>query len=196
MTHLPSSPKVSKGAFVRFMPESPGGLIIKFQYNPEQIYRRLETPSDEHELPIETISFVLSLDAAEDLESPEQHQNTIESGIYPSMSALEMLMYPNAVKRKQVDITSPAVDDDKSLTLFIWGNKRIVPVQVMELYINEEAFDLALNPLRATVALKMRVLNDSDLPRDHKGHEYWKTYVAKKIDMAKTAYAPAGHLPP
>ena len=34
----------------------------------------------------------------------------------------------------------------------------------------------------------MRILNDADLPRTHKGYKFWETYLASKNDMAQTVY--------
>ena len=45
-----------------------------------------------------------------------------------------------------------------ALTLFIWSKNRILPVRLTEFSITEEAFDPALNPIRAKVSLGMRVL--------------------------------------
>ena len=37
------------------------------------------------------------------------------------------------------------------LTLFVWSKQRVVPVRVTDLSVTEEAFDVALNPIRAKV---------------------------------------------
>jgi hypothetical protein len=44
-----------------------------------------------------------------------------------------------------------------------WGMQRIVPVRVNDFSITEEAFDTALNPIRAKVSLGLRVLSYNDL---------------------------------
>jgi hypothetical protein len=49
------------------------------------------------------------------------------------------------------------------LTLFIWGVKRILPVRIADFSISEEAYDTALNPIRAKVGLGLRVLSYNDL---------------------------------
>jgi hypothetical protein len=53
--------------------------------------------------------------------------------------------------------------------LFIFGANRILPVRLTEFSITEEAFDVALNPIRAKVSLGMRVLSVDDLGFNHKG---------------------------
>jgi hypothetical protein len=55
------------------------------------------------------------------------------------------------------------------LVLFIWSKSRVVPVRVTEFSISEEAFDVALNPMRAKVSLGLRVMTTDDLGFDHRG---------------------------
>ena len=55
------------------------------------------------------------------------------------------------------------------LTLFVWGPKRVLPVKLTEFSITEEAYDAALNPIRAKVSLGLRVLSYSDLPLTQPG---------------------------
>jgi hypothetical protein len=49
------------------------------------------------------------------------------------------------------------------LTLFVWGVKRVLPVQLSGFTIEEEAYDVNLNPIRASATLSLRVLSYSDL---------------------------------
>jgi hypothetical protein len=76
------------------------------------------------------------------------------------------------------------------LTLFIFGPRRIVPVRVQELAVNEEAFDTHLNPIRAKVSLGMRVLTVDDLGFDGRGGGLFMTYLQAKEQLA--AAHPAG----
>ncbi len=64
------------------------------------------------------------------------------------------------------------------LTLFIYGWKRVVPVKIESLSITESAHDASLNPIRADVALSMRVLNYNDLSITHPG--YW-AFMAHQV---------------
>ena len=43
--------------------------------------------------------------------------------------------------------------------LFVWSKSRVVPVRVTDFSVTEEAFDPALNPIRAKVSLGLRVLH-------------------------------------
>ncbi|MEK8172964.1 hypothetical protein NKH77_40120 [Streptomyces sp. M19] len=43
-----------------------------------------------------------------------------------------------------------------------------MPVRLTELSINESAFDVNLNPIRASLSIGMKVLTVSDLPAGHR----------------------------
>lgn len=96
-----ASPRLSKGAILALDP-STSKLIcsITFQYNPETIVRTL-TPNWKDNDPLhiastpeETINISIELGATDQLEKADPI--TAESGIYPALSALETLTYPNS----------------------------------------------------------------------------------------------------
>ena len=60
---------------------------------------------------------------------------------------------------------------ESPLTLFIWSKNRIVPVRLTDFSVTEEAFDPALNPIRAKVSLGMRVLSVDDLGLRQQGRQ-------------------------
>ena len=199
-------PRIQKGAFVQFDEQNPQGRKIVFQYNPDKINRRFKAQTEnsdrwslrsflrKNQSPIETISFILTLDATDNLEQPNDHPDTVESGIYPLLSAIEMLVYRQSseqTRRSFMGITWPITTKKQPLTLFIWGNKRVLPVLVTDLRIIEEMFDPALNPVRANIKITMHVLNDADLPRCYKGYEYKGSHIKSKIAIAKTVYTDA-----
>ncbi|MEQ8961614.1 MAG: hypothetical protein RLP02_27425, partial [Coleofasciculus sp. C2-GNP5-27] len=106
MTTFPGSPRLLKGALVGLDPANPLASVIVFQYNPETMTRRLDARSmgeaegDRSEAfrltgpPKETISLSVEIDITDqvDLINPAQ----LVSGIYPTLSALEMLLYPKS----------------------------------------------------------------------------------------------------
>ena len=73
------------------------------------------------------------------------------------------------------------------LTLFIWGEVRILPVRIIELSISEETFDSDLNPIRAKVSLGLQVLNVNDLGFDVKGGTLYMLYQKGKESLAAQA---------
>ena len=62
---------------------------------------------------------------------------------------------------------SGIVPMESSLSLFVWSKDRIVPVRVTDFSITEEAFDPALNPIRAKVSPR-----DARAKRDHLGFQH------------------------
>lgn len=73
------------------------------------------------------------------------------------------------------------------LTLFTWGSKRVMPVRLTELSINESAFDVNLNPIRASLGIGLKVLTVSDLPAGHRGADLYMAHLAQKERLATAA---------
>jgi len=172
------SPILLKGAIVSLDPNIgiPTG-IITFQYNPDEVTRSLRPQSvgdepDRTEIfrlkgpPIETINCTVEIDATDQLASSDA--TTLAFGIQPQLAALELLVYPSSAKLIANEVLSylgtvEILPMESALTLFVWSKTRITPVRITDLNITEEAFDPQLNPLRAKVALGMRVLNVNDV---------------------------------
>lgn len=57
-------------------------------------------------------------------------------------------------------------------------------MRLTEFSITEEAFDVALNPIRAKVSLGLRVLNVDDLGFDQKGGSLFMIYQQQKEALA------------
>jgi hypothetical protein len=71
------------------------------------------------------------------------------------------------------------------LTLFVWSKNRVLPVRVTSLSITEEAFDVALNPIRAKVSLGLRVLTVDDVPFAHKAGGLFMSHLQQKEGLSK-----------
>jgi hypothetical protein len=167
----PSTPSPEKKAPKR------GPSIIEFQYNPEQVTRTLKPQpvSDEPDRteifrlkgpPIETIRCTIDIDATNLLASSDA--TTLSYGIQPQLSALELLVYPTSevlLANEALSFlgTIEILPMQSMLTLFVWSKSRVTPVLITDLDITEELFDGQLNPIRAKVALGMRVLNVNDV---------------------------------
>ena len=132
----------------------------------------------------------IELDATDRLEKPQQNSTAVSSGIYPELSALELLLYPksqdiistmNAASSGILEIIPP----DSPLTLFVWGPKRVLPVHLTKCDITEEAFDTNLNPIRAKVSLGLRILSSSDLTPSNPGFSLFFAHHISKEAMAK-----------
>jgi hypothetical protein len=171
------SPNVVKGAIVGIDPINPLASIIVFQYNPESLSRTLQARTVGGEgggvgpvrlagPPEESIKLSVVIDATDQLQQGDA--NALSMGIYPALSALEMLLYPKSALVIANEVLArigviEIIPMEGPLTLLIWGARRIVPVRITEFSITEEAFDTDLNPIRAKVDLGLKVLTYDDL---------------------------------
>lgn len=202
MTTFPGSPRLVKGGIVVIDAESSAvRRVIPLQYNPDTLSRSFQVKgtggdaADRTEAlrltgpPVETIKIEAEIDAADQLELPDQNRTTVELGIHPQLAALETLIYPtseqlqssNSLSRSGTLEITPA---ESPLTLFVWSKNRILPVRLTELSVTEEAFDPSLNPIRAKVSLGMRVLSVNDLEFGHKGNSVFMAYLQQKERLA------------
>jgi hypothetical protein len=176
MSSSPASPRVTKGALIGLDPVNPLASVVIFQYNPEQLTRRLAANAasggaEGEQLrlagpPEETITLDIEVDAVDQLETGDASAASL--GVAPALASLELLLYPktalviaNAVLSElgMVEVVPP----EAPLALFVWGLKRVLPVRLTEFSITEQAFDPALNPIQAKVSLALRVLTYDDL---------------------------------
>src|SRR5262249_19906926 len=155
MTTFPGSPQVLKGAIIGVDPANPLASIIVFQYNPDQLTRRVTANAASNDAaqgealrlkgpPRETITLSVALDPADQLERADAI--AASAGLYPTLASLEQLLTPKTVVMIANEVLAAAgiievVPMEAPLTLFVWGPKRIVPVRITELSITEEAFD-------------------------------------------------------
>jgi hypothetical protein len=202
MTTFPGSPRTIKGGLVTIDPTTSAiQRVIVLQYNADTLTRSLQVQGAGGESggraeplrlkgpPVETIKLDAEIDAADQLEFPDQNQDVVQFGIYPQLAALETLVYP-ASSDLQTNRTIAAIGTleiapmEAPLVLFIWSKNRVVPVRITEFNITEEAFDPSLNPLRARVSLGLRVLSVNDLGFDHKGASLYMAYQQQKERLA------------
>ncbi len=201
MTTFPNAPRLIRGGLVLI---DPGGSavrrVIAFQYNPETLTRRLQVQGAEERgdraealrlggPPVETINLDAEIDATDQLEFPERHPAAAQLGIFPQLAALELIVYPTSAQlqagRGQAEGGGIEIAPvEAPLVLFVWSRNRVVPVRLTEFSITEEAFDAALNPIRAKVSLGMRVLSVQDLGFDHHGGTVFMAYLQRKEALA------------
>lgn len=203
---LTSSPKVIKGGLVVLAPG--GGAVrntIALQYNPDTLTRsyqvqgvggdgggeraqpfRLKGPA------IETIKFDAEIDATDQLEFPGNHPNAVAFGIAPQIAVLEALVNPSveellALATQVSGGTLEILPPEAPLVLFVWSKNRVVPVRVTDFSVTEEAFDPALNPIRAKVSLGLRVMSIEDLGFTHRGGTIFMSYLRAREALAQKA---------
>jgi hypothetical protein len=175
MTSSPLSPPVFKGALVTADPLRPASSVVVFQYNPETLTRTLTARTSGGEAgagplrlsgpPEETLKLAIEIDATDQLESGDAVASAL--GIAPALAALELLLYPSSATVIANEVLARAgvieiIPMEAPLTLLVWGARRILPVRVTDFSVTEEAFDPALNPIRAKVDLGLRVVSYYD----------------------------------
>jgi len=195
----PISPKILKGGIVLLDPNTSAVLkIIPLQYNPETVTRTLQaqrlaegaSQADALRLtgpPAESYKMDVEFDATDLLEVSDKQ--TLEVGIQPALTILEKIVYPESSRLTSNNALASAgileiVPMESPLVLFIWSKHRVVPVQLTDFSITEEAFDANLNPIRAKISLSMKVLTVRDLGFDHKGGSLYMAYHRQKEQLA------------
>jgi hypothetical protein len=198
VSNSPQSPRLHKGALIGIDVFNPLASVIVFQYNPDTLTRTLQPQmsgeggerSEALRLkgaPVETIKVDVEIDATDQLESADA--TAVASGIYPQLSALEMLIYPKSaivIANAALALlgTIEIIQPQAPLTLFIWGLNRVLPVRVSDLSITEEAYDIHLNPIRAKASLGLRVLSYNDLSVTQPGYHVFLAHQLLKETMA------------
>jgi hypothetical protein len=205
MTGFSGSPPVLKGGIVLVDPETAAvQRVIVLQYNPDTLTRKLQPQAtgtdggDRSEAlrlkgpPVETITLEAEIDATDQLEFPDANPGAVEMGIHPQLAALETIVYPSSDRlvennRLAQSGTLEILPAEAPLSLFVWSRTRVIPVRLTDFSITEEAFDPALNPIRAKVSLGMRVLSVNDLGFSHKGGSLYMAYHQRKEQLAAMA---------
>lgn len=118
----------------------------------------------------ETLTFDIRLDAS----NPE---NVVaeEFGVAPQLSTLELMMLP-----KDQSLLGGAIsallggapkefaffDEARNppIILFIWGRKKVMPINITSMSIKEEEFSTELNPIRATVTVSLEAIEGPNAP--------------------------------
>jgi hypothetical protein len=199
----PFTPKNLRGGLVIMNADGTAIVrVITLQYNPDTLSRSL-TPrgaatdaGDRLEAtrlkgpPAETIKFDAEIDAADQLEKPQDNPDTVSSGILPELAALETVISPTSsdlqiAEKLAASGTIEILPLPAALILFVWGTKRVLPVRIQDFAILEEAFDTNLNPIRAKVSMTLRVLSADDLAPGSRGAGFAMAAMASKEQIAK-----------
>ncbi|MCU0305181.1 MAG: hypothetical protein MUC56_14105 [Thermoanaerobaculales bacterium] len=181
-----------RGAFIAYEPDGypDQKRTIPFRFNPESLSRQLSVeqgkgeegaggggggkPADaENEQSADTggslkesFNVLIRVDAA-DRHGPghEASKNLPpELGVAPEIAALEDLLYPaTADSDTAADGSEPVEAKPRRPTvLFVWGRKRICPVRITAMTIEETMYNRELYPLRAEIDVTLEVLGEGD----------------------------------
>jgi hypothetical protein len=121
----------------------------------------------------ETLSFDIRLDATDKLNDGDAL--TEQFGVAPQLSTLELMMLPKGQGILMGAVSQLLGGDKKSFAffddaknppviLFIWGRKKVMPVNITNMQVKEEEFSTDLNPTRATVTVSLEVIEGPNAP--------------------------------
>jgi hypothetical protein len=121
----------------------------------------------------QTLSFDIRLDATDKLNDGDTI--TEQFGIAPQLSTLELMMLPKSQSLLGGAVAALLGGSTKSFSfadseknppviLFIWGRKKVMPVNITNMTIKEEEFSVDLNPIRATVTVALEVIEGPNAP--------------------------------
>lgn len=194
MNGFSNTPKILKGAFVeygisipplivpfQFNPLSisrdrsntfnePGKAKEKDLYKFHQTKDDLSTLRAEQNVTFgfETISFDIRLDATDKLNDGDPI--TEQFGISPQLSTLELMMHPKTDSFALAELVGISEGhtftgaEKPPMILFIWGRKKVLPVNLTSMRVKEEEFSTDLNPIRATVTVSLTVIEGPNKP--------------------------------
>ncbi|MET9406004.1 hypothetical protein ABZX90_09500 [Streptomyces sp. NPDC002935] len=122
----------------------------------------------------QTVAFDIRLDATDGLGDGDVLAK--QFGVGPQLATLELMVQPKSEsmlglvadkllglggKPKGFSFTRSA---NPPLVLFIFGRKRVLPVNINALNITETEFSADLNPIRATAAVSLTVIEGRSVP--------------------------------
>lgn len=121
----------------------------------------------------ETLRFDIRLDATDKLN--EGDTITEQFGIAPQLSTLELMLVPQSQSLLGGMVSTLlggalnnfAFFDDAQyppIILLVWGRKKVLPVNITSMTINEQQFSTDLNPIRATVSVSLEVIEGANMP--------------------------------
>ncbi len=197
---FPGAPKILKGGLVAFQLPELDPTYIVFQYNPDEVQRELDMRGTSgggrgdaqrvNGVPDETLSFTVEIDAADQLEKPDENGVIVQQGLHPVAAALEGLLYPGyaaVVANQELAREGAAfiLGEQAPMVLLVWGRRRVLPVMIERMSIREQAFDSALNPIRMEVDFSVKVQTYRDLDPSNPGYWVYMSAFIQKETMAQ-----------
>jgi hypothetical protein len=197
-TGYSNSPQLAKAALISMGGGNPVPRLIVLQYNPEQLTRTLvpvfektgDTPTGTDQLagpPEETISLQARISAIDQLQANDPV--AIGYGIHPQLATLELMLFPSSAAIV-ADVAKMAlgllevVPPDAPVTIFVWGTRRVLPVQMAAYNVVETLHDPSLNPVDAEVTMDLKVLTYQDFTPTQAGFYIYLANLAQREVMS------------
>ncbi len=204
-----------RGAFIAY---EPGGYpdrrrVIPFRFNPEALSRTVAVqagqsgggtegaaPRAAAAAPAEgsadaslgaikeSFTVQIRLDFADRDESVSGLNE--EFGIAPEIAAIEDLVYP---AETEADASSDGSEPVRAArarptVLFVWGRKRVLPVKVVSLKIDESVYNNHLNPVRAEIEASLEVHGEAEARNDPAVRSALDHTNASRRELARMYY--------
>ena len=178
-----------RGAFIAYEPDGypERKRVIPFRFNPESVGRQLAVEqgqsgqgtdaagasgagsSKEQGAPDsssgslkQTLTVQVRFDFADRHEASSDLDERL--GVAPEIAVVEDLLYPAEAESEQPNQGGEPVQPRarRPIVLFVWGRKRVFPVRITQMTINETMYNADLNPVRAEIDISMEVLGERD----------------------------------
>jgi len=197
-TGYSNSPQVAKAALISMGGGNPVPRLIVLQYNPEQLTRTLapvfektgDTPTGTDMLagpPDETISLTARISAIDQLQANDPV--AMGFGIHPQLATLELMLFPSTAAIV-ADVAKLAlgvlevVPPEAPVTIFVWGARRVLPVQMTTYSVVESMHDPSLNPVDAEVSMDLKVLTYQAFSPTQSGFYIYLANLAQREVMS------------
>ncbi len=190
MTTTSDDLKYLRGAFIAYDPggypdDAGKKRMIPFRFNPEGLSRSLTVEqaqggqgtegagggaSSQSEQSADAASGTLkeSFSVTIRLDFADRHHEASgldpALGLLPELSALEDLLYPAPTDSAEARDGREPVQQRaaRPTVLFVWGRKRVYPVRITGMTVNETLHDSQLVPTRAEIEVALEVVPESE----------------------------------
>ncbi len=190
---MPTQPNLNKGTLILLAPNateptvSAKNVYFSFQYNPEKLLHTFNPPEKniESQCPaLEYFNLTFELDSIE-IDASPQTQTPTQFGLHPALAMLESMMQPQ----------EGGSQTSLPIAIFKWGEKRLVPVSVVSMNVEEKSFDVILNPTRAAVSLTLKVLNAAEVNSNQAARKVFQTHQNDRKNLVEAYKSQTGQTP-
>jgi hypothetical protein len=205
-----------RGAFIAY---EPGGYpearrVIPFRFNPESLSRTIAVQAGQPGAGVEgaaagagaappaegsadasggVVKESFTVQIRVDLADRDQAVSGLDEqfGVAPEIAAIEDLLYPaEADSDAASDGTEPVQPARARPTvLFVWGRKRVLPVRIVSLKVDESVYNNHLNPVRAEMEVSLEVFGEAEARNDPAVRAALDHTHAARRELARQYYA-------
>lgn len=204
-----------RGAFIADTPRDDdlSSRVIPFRFNPESLSRQISVEAGQSPPGTEGAAARTSSDQATQASADAAMGSLKESfsvqirldfadrdasmsnldeeyGVAPEIAAIEDLLYPVETDAEASSDGSDGVraQRPRPSVLFVWGRKRVLPVRIASLTVNESVYNNHLNPLRVEIEVSLEVLGEADVLDTPGARSALEHTAASRQELARMYY--------